>query len=145
MPKTYNATVDWWDELVFVAKGDSGHAVTFDANAPDLPSKGPGPVEMLLLAFGGCDGINVVGVLKKMRQEVTGYRIHLRGERRDEHPKVFTKIEVEHEVRGRGLDPHAVERAVELSAKYCSVGATLRLAAEVTETFRIVEESATPA
>lgn len=139
MPKTYRATVDWKDELVFAARGDSGHEVVFDANAPDVPSRGPGPVEMLLLAFGSCDGINVVSVLRKMRQEVTGYQLRLEGDRRDEPPRVFTKVRVAHVVRGRGLDPEKVKRAVELSAQYCSVGATLRLAADVTESVTVEE------
>jgi putative redox protein len=140
MGKIYEATVDWVEEDAFRALGPSGHAVVFDGAAPDAPSRGPGPVEALLLAFGACDGINVVGVLRKMRQDVTGYRIRLRGERRDEPPRVFTRIEVEHEVRGRAVDPEKAARAVELSAKYCSVGATLRAAAEVVERVRVVEE-----
>ena len=140
MPKLYEATVDWLEGEAFRAAGPSGHAVVFDGAAPDEPSRGPSPVEALLLAFGACDGINVVSVLRKMRQEVTGYTVRLRGERRDEPPRVFTRIEVEHEVRGRGLDREKASRAVELSAKYCSVGATLRLVAEVVETVRVVEE-----
>ena len=142
MPKLYEATVDWLEGDAFRAVGPSGHAVVFDGAAPDDPSRGPSPVEALLLAFGACDGINVVSTLRKMRQEVTGYRVRLRGERRDEPPRIFTRIEVEHEVRGRGLDLAKAERAVELSAKYCSVGATLRLAAEVVESVRVVEEPA---
>ena len=140
MGKQYEAAVEWVEADAFRAVGPSGHAVVFDGAAPDLPSRGPSPVEALLLAFGACDGINVVSVLRKMRQEVTGYTVRLRGERRDEPPRVFTRIEVEHEVRGRGLDPEKASRAVELSAKYCSVGATLRAAAEVVETVRLVEE-----
>jgi putative redox protein len=141
MAKQYEAAVEWVEADVFRAVGPSGHAVVFDGAAPDGPSRGPSPVEALLLAFGACDGINVVSVLRKMRQEVTGYSVRLRGERRDEPPRVFTRIEVEHEVRGRGLDAEKAARAVELSAKYCSVGATLRVAAEVVETVRVVEEA----
>ena len=140
MSKSYEATVDWVEADAFRALGPSGHAVVFDGAAPDDPSRGPSPVEALLLAFGACDGINVVSTLRKMRQEVTGYRVRLHGERRDEPPRIFTRIEVEHEVRGRGLDPEKAARAVELSAKYCSVGATLRLAAEVVESVRVVED-----
>ena len=89
---------------------------------PTLPS----PVDALLVAVGGCAGMDVIGVLRKMRQKVTGYDVEVHAERRDEHPRIFTKIEVVHKVRGHDIRPSAVERAIQLSnTKYCSVHAML--------------------
>jgi putative redox protein len=77
-----------------------------------------------------------------MRQDVTGYAIDVRAERTEQHPQVLTAIAVEHVVRGRGLDPAQVRRAVELSAtKYCSVGAMLRKVVDLTESYTVVDES----
>jgi putative redox protein len=127
------ATVEWRGGETFVARGEHGQDVAFDGAVLS-------PMEGLLLAFGACGGISVVGLLRKMRQDVTGYELRLSGEQRAEHPRVFTRIHVEHLVRGRGLDPVKVRRAVDLSAEYCPVGATLRLAAEVTETVQVLAE-----
>jgi putative redox protein len=122
-----HVSVEWRGGETFV-----GREVVLDAERT--------PMEVLLVAFGACDGTSVVDLLRKMRQEVTAYQIHLTGEQRDEHPRVFTQIHVEHVFTGRALDQAKVSRAVELSAQYCPVGATLRLAAEVTESVRVLPE-----
>ena len=125
------ATVEWRGGDTFV-----GGEVEFDAELT--------PMKTLLLAFGGCGGISVIDLLRKMRQDVTAYQLHLTAEQRDAHPRVFTKIHLEHVVTGRALDSGKVHRAVELSAHYCPVGATLRLAAEVTETVNVIQEDVPP-
>jgi putative redox protein len=72
---------------------------------------------------------------------VTGYRVEVRGERRAEHPRAFTRIEVRHVVRGHGVSQKAVAAAVELSeTKYCSVAATLRPGVELVTTYEVEEE-----
>src|SRR5215470_2876159 len=92
----------------------------------------PTTMELLLIALGGCTGADVVSILKKKRQRVTGYEIEVRGQRRQEHPRIYTAIEVVHHVRGRNVDPKAVAQAIELSeTKYCSVSAMLGAAAEI--------------
>jgi putative redox protein len=96
------------------------------------------PMQTLLRAFAGCDGTTVLGVLRKMRQDVTDYRVELTAERADEPPRAFTAIHVEHVVTGRSLDPAKVERAIELAGRHCSVGATIRFGTKVTESYRIV-------
>lgn len=139
MPETRTATVTLAAGMSFEATSGSGHAVTLDA-MPDHggEDRGPGPTELLLMSLGGCTGMDVIAMLRKMRQEVTAYRVEVRGDRRDEHPRIFTRIEVEHVVRGRGLDPKQVARAVELSAtRYCPVSAMLSAAAEVRHTYRV--------
>jgi putative redox protein len=98
-------------------------------------------MELLLISLGGCTGADVVGILEKRRQRVTGYEIEVRGERRAEYPRIYTRIEVVHRVRGYNIDPKAVAHAVELSeTKYCSVSAMLKSAAEITSHYEITNE-----
>lgn len=98
-------------------------------------------MELLLIALGSCTGVDVISILKKKRQMVTDYRIEVSGERREEFPRSYTRLNVKHIVRGRGLSELAVARAIELSdQKYCSVAATLRGSAEIVTSYEIVEE-----
>jgi putative redox protein len=83
----------------------------------------------------------VISILRKKRERVTGYHVEVRGERRAEHPRSYTRIEVRHVLRGHGLSERAVAQAIELSdTKYCSVAATLRPAAEIVTSYEIVED-----
>jgi putative redox protein len=103
--------------------------------------RGARPIELLLLGLGGCTGMDVIGILRKMRQDVTAYEVRVEADRSEQHPKVLTRITVEHVVRGRGLDAAAVRRAVELSAtRYCAVSAMLGKSAEIEERFRAIDE-----
>ena len=140
---TVEASVVWQTKMRFTGTGNrSGFPVALDSPADEGEFQGASPMEMLLIALGGCTGMDVVSILGKMRQDVTAYEIRVRGERAAEHPKVYTDIEVEHIVTGRKLDPANVEKAIRLSeAKYCSVSNTLAKAANVRFTHRIVEES----
>lgn len=99
----------------------------------------PTPVEALLGALGGCEGMDVIGILRKKRQQVTGYEVLVTGERREEHPRRFTKIEIVHRVTGRELSGTAIEEAIELSStKYCSVHASLLPEIEIVSRYEIV-------
>ena len=111
--------------------GHSGSlTVPFDSG-PD--AQAVNPVRMLLLALGACTGMDVISILRKKRQAVTGYQIALRGERRSEHPRIYHTIEVVHRVRGHDLSAAAVEEAVLLSAtKYCTVNAQIAPTARIT-------------
>jgi putative redox protein len=131
--------------MKFQGESASGHSLTMDA-AKEFGGESAGirPMEMLLVALGGCTGMDVISILRKKRQDVTGYDILLRGERAEEHPRVFTSIDIEHVVRGRGIDPVAVERAIELSTdKYCSVIGMLKGVADIRTTHRVIEEPVT--
>ena len=105
---------------------------------------GPGavavnPVRMMLLALGACTGMDVISILRKKRQVVTGYTIAMRGQRRAEHPRIFQTIELVHQLRGRGLDPAAAEEAVRLSAtKYCTVSGQIGTTATITNRVEIL-------
>jgi putative redox protein len=143
MSETLSASVDLLDGMAFRATTGTGHEVVMDA-APEVGGSddGPRPMEMLLAGLGGCTGMDVISILRKMHQNVSGYQIRLSGERATDHPKIFTRISVEHVVRGRDLSADAVNRAVELSAtRYCSAAAMLNRAARVEETYRVIDDA----
>ena len=123
----------------FVAESPSGHSIVTSFAHEQV--KAPTPMELILTALGGCSGADVVSILEKKRQRVTGYEIEVRGERRAEHPRIYTKIEVVHLLRGRSLDSKAVADAINLSeTKYCSVSGMLSAAATISMSFEITEE-----
>jgi putative redox protein len=108
------------------------------ASGLDGPGTGVRPMELLALALGGCTAMDVQSILVKMRQPVESFRVEVRGERAEDHPRRFTALEVVYRLRG-DLDEKKVQRAVELSeTRYCSVEATLRPAVPITS--RIVIE-----
>ncbi len=127
--------------MAFLATSGSGHTVRMDTHVEDGGAdSAPSPVELVLMALGGCAGMDVISILRKMREDVTGYRIEVHGVRASEHPQVYTAIEVVHIVTGHGVKPGSVERAVALSAeKYCSVSAMLARGASVSHRFEVVE------
>ncbi len=136
------ARVKWIEDICFMGETGSGHAVVMDGS-PDIGGRNLGarPMEMLLLGAGGCTSVDVVMILKKSRQEVTGCEVQVEAERAEDHPKVFTRIHMHFVVRGRDLKPEIVERAIKLSAeKYCSATIMLGRTAEVSHDFEIVAE-----
>jgi putative redox protein len=136
-----NATIHYAGDDYFVAVPPSGHAVTLDVNGER--SSAPGPLELLLIALGGCTGTDVISVLHKKRQQITNYRIEVHGERREEHPRSFRRMEVRHILHGRAISEEAVKKAVDISInKYCSVAATLRPTVEIVTSYEIHEDAA---
>ncbi|MCX7732332.1 MAG: OsmC family protein [candidate division WOR-3 bacterium] len=137
------AKVRWTEAMQFVGISGSSHALVMDTG-PDHGGKDTAatPMELLLIALAGCTGMDVVSLLKKMRVNFSGLEINVRAERRDEHPRVFTGIELEYVVLGTGIDRAAVQRAVELSQeKYCSVRAMLRPDCPVSFRITILENT----
>ena len=138
--KTTHATVQFAGDGFFVATTPSGHAQVLDIKGER--SAASGPLELLTIALGGCTAADVISILEKKREKVTSYRVEVRGERREEHPRSFRRFEVRHIVRGRGISEKAVEQAVQLSTeKYCGVAATLRPTAEIVTSFEIQEDA----
>ncbi|MFN3595073.1 MAG: OsmC family protein [Thiobacillaceae bacterium] len=134
--------VKWIEDVCFMGESGSGHAIVMDG-APDIGGRnlGPRPMEMLLMGAGGCTSVDVVMILKKSRQQITGCEVLIDADRAEDHPKVFTRIHLHFVVRGRGLKPEMVERAIKLSAeKYCSASIMLGKTAQITHDFEIVEE-----
>jgi putative redox protein len=127
------------DDL-FVCVSPSGHAQAIDTNHERASAASP--VELLLIALGSCTAVDVISILRKKREQVTSYRVEVRGERRSEHPRHFTRMEVRHIVRGHNISERALRQAIELSeTKYCSVAATLRPTVEIVSIHEIIEES----
>ena len=141
MGKEKSARASWGRGMRFDVRTGSGHTVVVDvAEADGGQNAGPTPTELLMVGLASCTGMDVISILAKMRQEVTGLEIAVHGVRQDEHPQVFRDITVEYVVTGRGLRAESVQRAIELSeTKYCTVGATLAHTATITNTFRLVE------
>jgi putative redox protein len=136
-----DAKVTWKNGMSFTGVADSGFEIPIGTSV-DHGGAGDGtlPMEMLLVALGGCTGMDVVSILEKKRQSVTNFEILIHGDRAEEHPKVYTSITVEYVVTGHAVDPEAVRRAIELSeTKYCSVMATLRNTAKVVTKFTLKE------
>ncbi|HEK1873473.1 TPA: OsmC family protein [Proteus mirabilis] len=129
------ARVKWVEDLSFVGESSSGHQVMMDGNSGD---KVPSPMEMVLIAAGGCSAIDVVSILRKGRHQVTDCEVKLTSKRREEAPRLFTDINLHFIVSGKALTDKIVERAVQLSAeKYCSVSLMLGKAANITHSFEI--------
>ena len=128
--------------MQFDGQSSSGHRLTMDAeDASGGQNKGFRPMELLLVGFGGCSGMDVISILRKKRQNVTGLEINLKGERADSFPHVYKEVHIEYVVQGKEIQKEAVERAIALSLdKYCSVGATLAKTGTITHSYRIVEE-----
>ncbi|WKE65234.1 OsmC family protein [Gallaecimonas kandeliae] len=131
------ATVKWLDGMRFVGTSESGHAMVMDG---DNPGTGPSPMEMILMAVGGCSSVDVVSILQKARQDVQSCEVEIKGTRADDIPRVFTEIELVFVITGREVQAKHVERAVNLSMeKYCSVSKMLEKATPVRHSFRIVD------
>jgi putative redox protein len=129
------------DGMTFLAETGSNHVVAMDG-APDGGGRNlaPRPMEMVLAGTGGCTAYDVVVILKKSGQDVTGCEVKLTSERSETDPKVFTKIHMHFVVRGRSLKRNVVEHAIRLShEKYCSATSMLAKTAQITKDFEIVE------
>ena len=123
--------------LAFQAMGGSGYQIRLDSPAG---LEGSSPMELVALASAGCTASDVISILQKKQQKVTEFEVNVVGLRAAEHPKVFTEIDLEYVVTGQGIDPKAVERAIELSlTKYCSVNKMLENTVKINQRYRIIE------
>jgi putative redox protein len=132
--------VVWVEDQQYVGTDSSNHSVVLSAEGAETRT-GVGPSELLLLALGGCTSYDVVNILKKKRQQLTGLEVFVTGEQDDEPPWTFREIRVQYRVRGKGLREKAVHDAIRLSeTKYCSVAATLRDTVKITYDVVILEQ-----
>jgi putative redox protein len=126
MSNTKTGTIVWKKELDF--HGTAGSGYEFDFSGQSGPAGGS-PMEMVVAAAAGCSAMDVISILQKKRQKVTGFAVEAVGARTQDHPMVFTEIDLHYKVQGEDIDPAAVARAIELSqTKYCSVGIMLQRA-----------------
>ena len=122
-----DAKVLWHDGLTFTGTSDTGFEIALGAD-PKVGGANDGfrPMELMAVSLAGCTAMDVISILKKKRQEVTGFEVRVRADRADQHPQVLTSALIEYEVTGRGIDEAAVRRAIELSAeRYCPAQAML--------------------
>ena len=135
------AKITWINGRAFLGESGSGHSVVMDG-APDSGGRNIGvrPMEMLLLGLGGCSAFDVVMILEKSREKVTGCEVEMDAERASEDPKVFTSVKMIYTVTGKDLKPGSVERAIKLSAdKYCSASKMFELSATLEHQWKIID------
>lgn len=120
----------------FVASDGRGHNLLIDDAAGNT---GPKPIELVAIALAGCTAFDVVNILRKKRQEITGYEVKVEADQTPDPPQVFTKVRIHHIVCGVRIDESALQDAIRLSEeKYCSVGAMVKLSAQIETTYKIV-------
>jgi putative redox protein len=121
----------------FRAETPSGHSLLIDDSAGRT---GPKPIELVLWALGGCTALDVINILRKKHQLVTGYEVEVQADQRQQPPNYFTHVRILHRLYG-DINPEAVQQAIELSeTKYCSVGAMIGKTAQIESAFEIVPE-----
>ena len=126
-----------WKNAGLLFAGVTNHGKVALASRSDEVGQGATPMELLAVSLAGCTSMDVVSILVKMRQPLESFRVEVRGEKAEEHPKRFTSLEVVYYLKG-ALDEQKVRRAIELSeTKYCSVEATLKPALPITSRYVI--------
>jgi putative redox protein len=126
---------EWQGEAAFIGRNSSGGTVQM-GKLDHRP--GVSPMELILVGLAGCTGVDVVDILCKMRQPLNACKVQVRGKRAEDYPKIYKQIEITYLLWGDGLDPKAVERAIQLSEeKYCSVSAMLQSVADISSTYQI--------
>ena len=136
MEKQFTRMV-WREGMTFDATTTTGHHLVIDAVPPAGNDNGPKPIELLLTALAGCTAMDVLAILQKKHEPIQGLEVYVEGARCQEHPMIYTDIQVVYRVRGN-VNPAAVERAIELSeTKYCGVNAMLRERAHITSRYEI--------
>jgi len=140
MGKHHTTKVVWRDDMILTGyANDYSIPIAADPDAGG-PNAGIRPMNLLLTSLAGCSGLDVISILRKKQQQITGFEVHVEGERADEHPKVFTHITLKFIVKGYNVQPAAVERSIELSRdKYCGAWATLKHTAEIEYSYEIIE------
>ena len=136
------AKLNWTGGIRFEGKSAFGLNIATDGiKKVGGTENGYKPPELVLFGLAGCTGVDLVKILEKMRQEITGIEIEVKGFQPEEYPKPFNKIEVKYIVRGKGLEEDKVARAITLSEeKYCMVSLSLKGVARITSTYEIIEE-----
>lgn len=136
-----DAKVTWQGDMKFAGVADSGHEIILDSDTSvGGHDEGARPLELMALSLAGCTGMDVISIMRKKRQNVTGFDVKVHADRAEDHPKVFTKIHVTYIFTGENLDPKACERAIELSeTRYCPAQAMLAQVAPTTHSYEIIE------
>lgn len=139
----YPISVNWVRRMQFVGTDEAGHSIVLDtSHEAGGEGSGPSPTRLLLMAVACCTAIDVVSILEKSRQKLTGLSVLARGVQREDYPRYFSEIHLLYRLEGLGLDKSRVERAIKLSKdKYCSVGATVSGMAKILIKYEILERN----
>ena len=130
------AEVKWVEGLKFLGLSESGHSMVMDGSGGE---SAPSPMEVVLMAAGGCSSVDVVDGLKQHGQRVSACSAKLTAERRDTAPRLFTKVNIHFEISGDGLDTDIVEKVTADSLqKYCSVCLMLGAGVEMTHSWEVI-------
>ena len=133
------ATIQWLDQGKYVGVDSTNHGIVISVTGEE-GGIGTKPSDLLLLSLGGCTAVDVVSILRKKRQKLTGLTVRVSGVQLPDPPWTFQSFHLHYIVTGQKVSAEAVERAIELSdTKYCSVSATLRQGTPVTHDYEIVE------
>jgi putative redox protein len=134
-------TIKWLEKKRFVGIDSTQHGIVIAATDPEDGGIGTKPSDLLLLALGSCTGYDVVNILQKKREKLSGMEIRVTAEQQADPPWTFTSFHVHYVIRGQDISEKAVQDAIELSEeKYCSVSSTLRLGVPVTNDYEIINE-----
>ena len=137
MPSRESTRMVWRKDMTFDGTTTTGHHIVIDALPPAGNDNGPKPIELLLTALAGCTAMDVLSILQKKREPIQGLEVTVQGVRCQEHPRIYTDIEIVYHVRGN-VNPNAVARAIQLSeTKYCGVSAMLGTRAKIETRFEI--------
>jgi len=133
-------TTKWLSNMAFESEVN-GHKIVIDAESNvGGEDRGPRPKPFMLLSLGGCTGMDVISILKKMRVDVRGFNVIVEGDLTDEHPKQFYKIHVIYEFKGKNLPVEKLQKAISLSEeRYCGVSAVYKKVIEMTSEIKIIE------
>jgi putative redox protein len=127
---------EWKGGGAFIGSNPIGGIVQM-GRVNDIP--GISPMELILVGLAGCTGVDIVDILQKKREPLNALKVKVRGKKAEDFPKIYTEIEVTYLIWGEGIDPKAVERAIQLSEdKYCSVSAMLRQSAQIRTSYQIM-------
>jgi len=127
--------------MKFDARTQSGHTLRIDTSeVQGGEGSAPGPMELQLVALGGCGAMDVISILRKMREDVRTYDVRVAAERATEHPKVYTSAVVAHRFTGEGIGEANVRRAIFLSmSRYCPVFNMLAPGVAIRELYEIAD------
>jgi putative redox protein len=140
MAQKEGITTKWIEGMSFESEVN-GHKIILDASTEGGgENKGPRPKLLMLTALGGCTGMDVISILRKMRVEVEDFKVVVEGDVTEEHPKYFYKMHVIYEFTGKNLPLDKLQKAVSLSEeRYCGVSALYKKAIELTTEIKITD------
>lgn len=136
-----DAKVNWFGGMSFIGTSDSGFTVNLGAS-PEVGGQNDGlrPLELMAISLGGCTAMDVISIITKKRQDITGFEVKVHADQAQEHPRVFTAAVIEYIITGRQVDESAVVRAIELSSlRYCPAQAMLARVLPIELRYQIFE------